>query len=642
MAVRRIGFFQRLRRALVGAPIASAQAHHEKLSPFLGLPVFSSDALSSVAYATEAILMILVLKATISDPNALQLQFWITLSICVLIVMIGISYTQTIYAYPKGGGSYIVASDNLGATPGLIAGAALMIDYILTVAVSISAGVAAFISAYPTMHSIMVELSVALVLIVAWLNLRGVRESGAVFAVPTYGFIIGILATLAVCSFKVWHGVPHAAIDARNAQLGLPRISGTGQWVLSDLLGKEAMAAWAFIFLRSFAAGCTALTGIEAVSDGVQSFKEPAAKNARIVLQRMTGLLILMFVGIGYLSQHLPELRLYSNSNPAYRTLTSQLAAFAFGDKSIGFYYVQFATMAILVLAANTAFADFPRVASFLARDGYLPRPFARQGDRLVFHNGIILLGLAAGSLVMIFHGELDKLLPLYAIGVFTAFTLSQAGMVAHWRKIKTPGWQRSMAINIVGTILTFVVALIILITKFIDGAWIAAVLIVVVFSLFKAVKFRYVAMARQLAMDDTPPKVASKHTSLLLMPRVHRGIVKALIYAKAVDPNTTALHVTLDERTLPNVMREWDKYGQGVPLVIRSSPYRSLIQPVMDYVDELLDQDPDQMVTVIVPEAVSPKWYQRLLQENVAAQLKAALAQRRNVAITSVRYFLD
>lgn len=627
----------------MGAPIASAQAHHEKLSPFLGLPVFSSDALSSVAYATEAILMILVLKATVGNTLPLSWQIWITLSICVLIVMIGISYTQTINAYPKGGGSYIVASDNLGATPGLIAGAALMIDYILTVAVSISAGVAAFISAYPHLHFIMVELSVALVLFVAWLNLRGMRESGAVFAVPTYGFIIGILATLGLCLFKVWQGDPHAALDAKNAALGLPRLGAAGPWLRSDLLGKEAAIGVIFISLRAFAAGCTALTGIEAVSDGVQSFKEPAAKNARIVLQRMTILLIIMFVGIGYLAQHLPELRLFSNANPEYRTLTSQLAAFAFGDRSFGFYYVQFATMAILVLAANTAFADFPRVASFLARDGYLPRPFARQGDRLVFHNGIILLGLTAGVLVAIFHGELEKLLPLYAIGVFTAFSLSQAGMVAHWMKLKTPGWRRSMAINVVGTILTFVVALIILITKFMDGAWIAAVLIVLVFLLFKAVKFRYIAMAKQLVMDSsTVPTPATGHTSVLLMPRVHRGIVKALMYAKSVDPNCIALHVTLDERTLPQVKREWDKFGQGVPLVIVNSPFRSLIQPVIDYVDELMEQDPNQMLTVIVPEAVSTKWYQKLLQENVAIQLKAALAQRKNVAVTSVRYFLD
>jgi len=613
-------FVERLRRTLLGAPIASAQAHHEKLTPFLGLPVFSSDALSSVAYATEAIMMILVLKGQ-ADLN---LQIWITISIIALIVMIGISYTQTIYAYPKGGGSYIVASDNLGATPGLIAGAALMIDYILTVAVSISAGVAAFISAYPSFHPIMVELSIALVILVAWLNLRGVRESGAVFAFPTYGFILGIFATLIFCTYKVLHAPPG------------------NQVLASNIVGGEMLAAPLFIVLRSFAAGCTALTGIEAVSDGVQSFREPAAKNARIVLQRMTALLIVMFVGIGYLSQHLPVLKLYSNSDPRYRTLTSQLAVYAFGDRSFGFYYVQFATMAILVLAANTAFADFPRVASFLARDGYLPRPFARQGDRLVFHNGIILLGLAAASLVFIFHGELDLLLPLYAIGVFTAFTLSQAGMIAHWRKLKSEGWQKSMAINIVGTVLTGAVAVIILVTKFLDGAWIAAVLIILVFLLFKAVKLRYIAMAKQLVLDAPLPAREYKHTALLLVPRVHRGIVKALNYAKAVDPNCQAVHVTLDERSLPQVQRDWMRYGQGVPMVVLNSPYRSLIQPVLDYVDQLSEQDPDQVFTVVVPEAVSTKWYQKLLQENVAAQLKAALAQRKNVAVTSVRYFME
>jgi amino acid transporter len=616
----RQSFFERLRRTLIGAPIASARAHHEKLSPFLGLPVFSSDALSSVAYATEAILSILILKGI----GALSMQFAITASICVLIVMIGISYTQTIYAYPKGGGSYIVASDNLGTTPGLVAGAALMIDYILTVSVSISAGVAAFVSAYPHLHPYLVEISVTLVILVAWLNLRGVRESGAVFAFPTYGFILGILATLGMCFYRVWHDPPHI------------------QAVVSNQAGKELEAAWLYITLRAFAAGCTALTGIEAVSDGVQSFKDPAAKNARIVLQRMTILLIIMFLGIGFLSQHIPTLALYTNSDPRYTTLTSQLASFAFGRKSIGFYYVQFATMAILILAANTAFADFPRVASFLARDGFLPRPFARQGDRLVFHNGIILLGLAAAALVGIFHGELDQLLPLYAIGVFTAFTLSQSGMVAHWLKVRTPGWRRSMAINIVGTILTGVVTAIILITKFLEGAWIAAVLIIVVFFLFKSVKRRYQHMSMQLAMDASPPPPTTTHTSLLLVPRVHKGIVKALTYAKTVDPNCVALHVTLDERTLPQVQRDWERYGQGVPLVVLNSPYRSLIRPVLDYVDQLLEQDPGQLLTFIVAEPVSSKWYQKFLHENVAAQLKSALAQRRNVAVTNVRYFLD
>lgn len=616
----RRGFFEKLRMALIGAPIASSRAHHEKLSPFLGLPVFSSDALSSVAYATEAILSILILKGV----GALHMQLFITMCICGLIVVIGFSYTQTINAYPKGGGSYIVASDNLGTTPGLVAGAALMIDYILTVAVSISAGVAAFVSAYPHLHPFLVEISVALVLLVAWLNLRGLRESGAVFAFPTYGFILGMIATLAMCAFRVWHEPPHEQI------------------VLSNQADKEIMAAWLFITLRGFAAGCTALTGIEAVSDGVQSFKDPAAKNARIVLQRMTAILIVMFLGIGYLSQHIPTLALYTNSDPRYTTLTSQLAAFAFGRSSFGFYYVQFATMAILILAANTAFADFPRVASFLARDGFLPRPFARQGDRLVFHNGIILLGLMAAALVAIFHGELDQLLPLYAIGVFTAFTLSQAGMVAHWRKLRTPGWKHSMAINIVGTLLTGIVTIIILVTKFLEGAWIAAVLIVVVFLLFQSVKRRYMHMTQQLVLDNSTEPAATHHTSLLLVPRVHRGIIKALVYALAIDPNCIALHVTLDDRSLPQVQRDWARFGRGVPLVVLNSPYRSLIRPVLDYVDQLLEQDPNQMLTFIVAEPVSAKWFQRLLHENIAAQLKSALGKRKNVAVTSVRYFLE
>lgn len=620
MPRRALGFVQKLRRILIGAPIHSAKAHHEKLSPVIGLPVFSSDSLSSVAYATEAVLSILILAGI----SALQFQFPITLMIGALIVIIIVSYTQTIYAYPKGGGSYIVASDNLGPRAGLVAGAALMIDYILTVAVSISAGVAAFVSAFPQYHSILVPVAIVLVVLVAWLNLRGVRESGVIFAFPTYGFILGIFVMMAFGIYKAMT-MPEAP----------QRVLGAG-------IGSETNLLIWFLFLRSFAAGCTALTGIEAVSDGVQSFKEPAAKNAALVLRWMGVLLTLMFVGVGYLAQHLPELTLFATKDPNYRTVTSQIAVFAFGSGSIGFYFVQAFTILILVLAANTAFADFPRVASFLARDGYLPRPFSRQGDRMVFHNGIIVLGLAAAILVYVFHGELDLLLPLYAIGVFTAFTLSQAGMVVHWLKLKTPGWQKSMALNVVGGALTFAVAIIILITKWSAGAWIVVLLLALVFFIFTAIKARYDSMTEQLVLQGSPTVGTMRHSSVLLVPRVHRGMVNALRYAKQIDPNCVGLHITLDERTLPQVRRDWDRWGEGVPLVVLSSPFRSLLQPILDYVDELTEKDPDLNVTVIVAEVVSTRWYQKLLHENVSAQLKANLGQRRNVVITSVRYFLE
>jgi len=612
---------ERIRRTLLGAPIPTAKAHHERLSPFIGLPVFSSDALSSVAYATEAIIGVLVMISLAS----VGIQMWLTLGICLLIVIVVISYQQTIKAYPTGGGSYIVASDNLGETPGLIAGAALLVDYILTVAVSVAAGVAALVSASPGLNHLLVPMSVGIIVVIAWANLRGVRESGAVFAVPTYGFIVGMIVLIVVGVFQ-------------------SRGWSSNQTVIAEpeKIGKDLHLWLIFVLLRAFAAGCTALTGIEAVSNGVQAFRPPEAKNAIKTLRMMAVLLLVMFIGTGFLAQHLPTLSILDPTNRDYRTVVSQIAATVFGAKSFGFYYIQIFTTLILVLAANTAFADFPRLSSLLARDGYLPRPLARQGDRLVFHNGILVLAAAAIALVWHFKGNLDLLLPLYAVGVFTAFTLSQIGMVVHWKKLRTPGWKRSAIVNGVGAAATGVVALVILITKAAEGAWIVVVLLAILYFAFRAVKSRYVGMSKQLELGEVRPRFNRSHRAVLLMPRVHRGILKALDYARSIDPNAEALHITIDERKLANVQREWDRYAEGVPLVVLSSPYRSLIQPVLDYVDEMMSAAPDQMLTVVVAEAVSTKWYQRLLQENVAAQLKHALEQRKNVAVTSVRYFLD
>jgi amino acid transporter len=391
-----VSSWARLRRLLIGKPIPTSKAHHERLGPLIGLPVFSSDAMSSVAYATEAILAVLVLASS----QALHLQFGITLAILALIIIIATSYNQTIHAYPNGGGSYIVASDNLGTMPGLVAGAALLIDYVLTVAVSVSAGVAAITSAFPHLHPYLVPISLFAVAVVAWANLRGLRESGALFAIPTYGFILSMIVMLSVALFK--------AYTAHNP---------AAQVLVASDLGKEAHVFFTFVLLRAFAAGCTALTGIEAVSDSVQAFRVPEAKNASLTLRWMVVILSTVFVLIGLVVPHLPKLQILSTADPHYRTLISQIAEFSFGPKTVGFYIVQFTTAAILVLAANTAFADFPRLASFVARDGFLPRALTRQGDRLVFHNGIILLSLLAGFLVFMFKGELDALLPLYAIG---------------------------------------------------------------------------------------------------------------------------------------------------------------------------------------------------------------------------------
>lgn len=615
-----------LRRALFGRPIPTSKASHERLSPVIGLPVFASDALSSVAYASEAILSILVLMSV----AALQYQIWISVAVCVLILIVALSYQMTIQAYPQGGGSYIVATENLGPKPGLVAGAALMIDYVLTVAVSIAAGVAAIASAYPGLHGYLVELSLGFIALVALANLRGVKESGALFAIPTYGFVVAIIVML---GFAVARSIGQPAI--------IPEVVARTKDG-KDLIGIDASFPIWFILLRSFAAGCTALTGIEAVSDGVQAFKAPEAKNAITTLRWMAVILISLFLGVGYVAQHIPELTLHRTDNPEFRTVLSQIASWAFGSAAHPLYYfVQFSTFGILILAANTAFADFPRLSSFIARDGYLPRPFARQGDRLVFHNGIIILAVAAGILVYLFKGELDGLLPLYAVGVFTAFSLSQFGMVAHWWKKRPKGWGRKFALNVVGTILCVAVLLIIAVTKFKEGAWVILILLPVVFSIFTAIKKRYDSMTSQLVIGEALPKLPRGHTSLLLVPRVHNGILAALNYARITDPDCQAIHVAIDERRLSEIQETWAKYGANVPLVMLRSPYRSLIDPVLDYVDELLRENNEQVITVIVPEAVSTRWYHKLLQENVAQQLKTALGMRPNVVVTNVKYFL-
>lgn len=608
-------------RVLVGAPIPTRMAHHEKLSATTGLAVFSSDALSSVAYATEAILSILVLLSA----QALGLQFGISLAVVGLIAVISFSYRQTIKAYPHGGGSYIVASDNLGVLPGVVAGAALLIDYVLTVAVSISAGVAALSSAYPVLHPFLVPLSVLFTLLVAWANLRGMRESGALFAVFTYGFVIALFITLAVGIYRTTQG-------AHGPQV----VEAPG------VIGSEAQLPMLYLILRAFAAGCTAMTGIEAVADGVQAFRAPEAKTATKTLMRMAVILSTMFLGMGYIASHLPHVSLLPTKDPHYKTLAAQVAQYAFGPTHPLFYILQFFTAAILILAANTAFADFPRLSSFLARDGFLPRYMARQGDRLVFHNGIIVLSAAAVALILVFKGELDLLLPLYAVGVFTAFTLSQAGMVAHWRKTKSDGWRQGIVVNMVGTVLCFVVLIIILVTKFMEGAWIIAILLPCICVGLLAVSKRYRAMSQQLEVTEDYPATDREHVILLLLPRVNRGTLTALDYARQLKGECQAVHVTINEKALPDLQRKWQRYGTDVPLVVLASPFRSLIQPVLDYVDTLRTSHPDAMITVVVAEAVSTKWYQKLLSENVAQQLKVSLARRKNVVVANVRYFLN
>ncbi len=452
------------------------------------------------------------------------------------------------------------------------------------------------------------------------------RESGTVFALPSYGFVVAMLVMIGSGVFKVWgEPTPHQNILAEPGAIG-----------------SESSFLLFFVALRAFSAGCVALTGVEAISNGVQAFRKPEARNAAMSLRWLAAMMIVMFLGTGYLVQHLPEISLYATKNPEYRTVVSQLAAFTFGVGGLGFYAIQFATAAILILAANTAFADFPRLGSLLARDGYLPRPLARQGDRLVFQNGIILLAAFAIALVWYFHGELDLLLPLYAVGVFTAFTLSQSGMVRHWFKLRDKGWTVRAAINGVGGLVTGVVALVILVTKFPEGAWMVLLLITATGLMLYAIKRRYRAIANQLALGGHRPGSKPPESAILLVPRVHRGILFALDYANSLHGDVRAVHVTIDPKTLPEILSEWEHHANGMPLVVIGSPFRSLLEPILDYIDQMLADEPNRVVTVIVPEAVAMKWVHKFLQENVAQQIKNALGKRRNVVVATVRYFLD
>lgn len=613
---------RKLRSFVFGKPIPTAHEHHERLSLFFGLPVFASDALSSAAYATEAIVSILIL----AGAAALTVQPGITLAICALYLIVVISYQQTVHAYPTGGGSYIVASDNLGEKPAVIAASALLIDYVLTVAVSVAAGVAALVSAFPSLHPALMPLNIGFIAIIMWANMRGVRESGMLFALPSYGFVIGMLAMILWGIFRVY-GHPHP-VQTFTADAGV--------------IGSEASFPFLLILLRAFSAGCVALTGVEAISNGVPAFKAPESLNAVKSLRWLAALMITMFLGTGYLIQHLPSLSLYATANPEYRTAVSQIAAFVFGPKTFGFFYIQIATATILILAANTAFADFPRLSSILARDGYLPRPLARLGDRLVFQNGIVVLGVLAVALVTYFKGELDLLLPLYAVGVFTAFTLSQTGMVRHWLKLRGRGWSTKVTINGIGALCTGIVAVVILTTKFAEGAWIVLVLITAFSFGLLAIRNGYSAIAKQLEVNPNLTAKPIRQTAILLVPRVHRGILAALSYATSLHADVRALHITLNRKNVPQMRKDWESFGGIVPLVVIESPYRSLINPVLEYIDEMIEEDPDRVVTVLVAEAVPTKWGHWILQENVAQQLKRALGKRRNVVVSNVRYFLN
>jgi amino acid transporter len=600
-----------LKKVLVGSPLATAQARHERLSKTAALAVFSSDALSSVAYATEEILLILVLAGTVALHYSIPIGF----AIAALIAVVVSSYRQTIFAYPQGGGSYIVTKDNLGTLPGLISGAALLIDYVLTVAVSVAAGVAALTSAVPALYDYRVIIGVGFVAAITVANLRGLRESGNLFALPTYLFI-SFVAVLIVYGLVRWafgwdptSHVPDPSIAA-----------------VQDLS--------IFLVLRAFASGCAALTGVEAVSDGVPAFKPPEAKNARIVLAWLGVILISLFVGITFLTRH------YHLTPLPEQTILSQLARQIFGD-GVLYYSIQASTMLILVLAANTAFADFPRLSFFLARDGFLPRQFGSRGDRLVFSNGILILGTTAAVLLVIFGGSTHALIPLYAVGVFLSFTLSQASMVRRWLVRREPGWQWRWWLNAVGAATTGLVVAIITATKFTHGAWVVVLLIPLLVMLFMAIRRHYADVAGQLSLDGYGGPPPMQHTVLVLAGDLHKGVIHALQYARTLAPSVKGVYVELDPEKTRRLEEKWIKWGMGVPLVVLSSPYRSLLQPFLEYLDHLLALGENHMVTIVIPEFVTKHWWQHLLHNQTAFLIKGTLLFRKNVVVTDVPYHL-
>jgi amino acid transporter len=602
-----------VKRLVVGAPIPSHLSHHERFSKITGLAVLSSDPLSSVAYATEEILRVLM----IGGVSALWMVTPIGAIIATMLAVVAFSYRQTIHAYPNGGGAYIVAKENLGTMPALIAAAALLIDYVLTVSVSIAAGVAAITSALPQYHINPVVMSLIFVLILMLGNLRGIRESGRLFAAPTYFFIGSILILLAV---GLWRYVTGTLAPVTATETLTP--AGTG--MLST-----------FMLLTAFSNGCTAMTGVEAVSNGVPAFRPPESKNAASTLVTMAVLAITMFLGITLLAhayQILP--------NDA-ETVVSQIARATFGGRGWPYYAVQAATMLILVLAANTAYADFPRLASIIARDRFLPRQFTTQGDRLAFSNGIVILSGLGALLLVIFGGDTHALIPLYMIGVFVSFTLSQAGMVVHWRKLREPGWRTSAAINGFGALVTGVVLIVVATTKAAEGAWIIILMIPILVLLFNITRRHYDHVASELTLRGWRPEPVGRHVVLVPIGSLQRAVVKALSYASTMSADVRAVYVEIDPSFTKTMRDQWAEWGQGVQLVVLASPYRSLMEPLLEYIEQMQHIDPGGYVTVILPEFVPHRLWQHLLHNQHALLIKGALLFKPNVIVTSVPFHL-
>ena len=613
---------KRAKQLLFGRPLPSERLEHERLNKKTALAVLSSDAISSVAYATEQILLVLA----ILGPVALNYLVPISSVIVGLLVLVAISYRQTIFAYPEGGGSYTVAKDNIGVGPGLVAAAALLTDYILTVAVSISGGIAAITSAYPQLLPHTVILCIASIFVLMVVNLRGVRESGIVFSVPTYVFIALMLVLIGTGIYQGMSG------QVAAPAAGPVRVDPAS--AARHPLGIPAGFAFTFLILRAFAEGCVAMTGTEAISNGVSAFKAPASKNAATTLAWMAAILAAFFIGTSYLAVHFGVMPAMSE------TVLSQLGRHILGGGWL-YFALQYATFAILVLAANTAFADFPRLSGILANDRYMPRQLAARGDRLAFSNGIITLALVAMLLVWLFHGDTSALIPLYAIGVFLCFTVSQYGMVRRWFRTRAEGWRWKAALNGLGAAATAVVTIIQIGTKFTHGAWIVVLIIPLIIWLLVSIHGHYVQFAREIKFEGQSPILPLHHTVVVPVNGITKAAAGALVYATTISDEVVAVYVETDKRATPKMEKEWDEWDIGVPLVVLPSPYRSIIRPIVEYVEDLRMLSPGELVTVVVPEIVPKRWWEHLLHNKTALYIRTAFLFKPNVVVTSVPFLL-
>jgi len=633
------------RRVLIGRPLASSRLGDTLLPKRVALPVFASDPLSSVTYATQEILVIL----TLGGLSFLYLAPWVAAAVVLLLVVVVLSYRQLVYAYPTGGGDYEVAATNLGSNAGLTVASALLVDYVLTVAVSVSAGVDNLISAVPALREQRVSIAIGLVVLLAAMNLRGIRESGRAFAVPTYLFVVGIV------SMVIW--------GLGRTLFGQAPVAESAEYDVTAEMTDLGGIALVLLVLRAFASGCTALTGVEAIANGVPAFKRPKSRNAATTLAWMGGLSIVMFSGITalalisdvrYTEEPCDLVGFDCEANPQ-RTVIAQVAAATFGDGSIPFFYVQAAAALILVLAANTAFNGFPLLGSILAQHRYAPRQLHTRGDRLVFSNGILLLSIFAGVLIFSFDASVTRLIQLYIVGVFTAFTLGQTGMVRHWNSVLRGSLRpeerrtvlRSRAINTVGATMTGVVLVIVTITKFTHGAWIVFVAMPILFLLMRGIRSHYDRVSAELAADDPSGSATallpSRVHAIVLVSKIHKPTLRALAYARVARPDVLeAVTVKVDLEETRALIDEWDQRQIPIPLKVLDSPYREITRPIIEYVRGIRRSSPRDIVTVYIPEYIVGRWWEQLLHNQSALRLKGRLLFTPGVMVTSVPWQLE